>query len=63
VKQHPDDNRKVTNYFIVPVEQHITRENLKDVLGPLTYNQFLTKRHELAIPESLQFTKEYDDLK
>ena len=62
-KQHPDNNRKITNYFIVPVEQHITRENLNNILGPLTYNQFMTKRHELIIPDSLHFTKEYEDLK
>ncbi|HLX54181.1 MAG TPA: hypothetical protein VKR58_09575 [Aquella sp.] len=62
-KQHPDENRKITNYFIVPVEQHITRENLKNLMGPLTYDQFLAKRHELSIPDSLQFTKEYENLK
>ena len=63
VKQHPDDNRKIINYFIVPIQDHLTRENINTVFGPLNYDRFIAKRHELMIPDSLQFTKEYEDLK
>jgi hypothetical protein len=53
----------ITNYYIVLVEKDLTRANPKNLMGPLTYEQFISKRHELNISDNLDFTKVYENLK
>jgi hypothetical protein len=63
-QQHPNNNRKIINYFIVPV--NYTHKHWGDnygSIGPLTIEQFNEKRKELNIPDSLKFTIVKDDLK
>jgi uncharacterized protein DUF3997 len=63
-QQHPDNNRKINNYFILPV--NYTKKRWGDnfgLVGPLTFQQFNEKRKELRIPDSLKFTIINDDLK
>ncbi len=61
-KQHPDNNRKIINYFIVPVYKEYTLFPKKGIIGPLTLQQFHVKTQELAI-DNLTFTKEIESLK
>lgn len=63
VKQHPSNNKSITNYYIVPVYKENTLWAGKGVVGPLTLEQFTEKRKELSIPDDLTFTKEIEDLK
>lgn len=62
-KQHPSNNRAITNYYIVPIYKENILSPEKGVIGALTLEQFNEKRRELNIPESLVFTKEIEDLK
>jgi hypothetical protein len=66
VKQHPrvfpdPPNKKVTNYYIIPNHKTIPPNIDKEVIGPLTLEQFNQKRKELNI-ESIQFTKVIKEL-
>jgi hypothetical protein len=63
-QQHPNNNRKIINYFIVPVNYKNKHwgDNFGSI-GPLTLEQFNEKRKELGIPDSLRFTIVNDDLK
>ena|SRR3982750_2229886 len=68
VKQHPRSfpkhpDKKITNYYIVPVTDGFNYRTMNGMCGPLTLNQFSEKRIELGIPDSLNFTKEFEDLK
>ncbi|HEX8514832.1 MAG TPA: hypothetical protein VF868_01445 [Bacteroidia bacterium] len=62
-KQHPANNREITNYFIVPIYKEFTYSPEKDVVGPLTLEQFNTQREEFGISNSVTFTTEIEDLK
>jgi len=63
-KQHPSNNRDITNYFLLPI-------NKKDkhwgdnfgLIGPLTLAQFNEKERELNISDSIKFTIVKDNLK
>ena len=53
-KQHPlDESRNIdkstTNYFIIPLNQKISKAIDRNYLGPLSFNEFNTKRHELGM--------------
>lgn len=63
VKQHPNNNRNVTNYFILPLIKGFNWRTNNGLLGPLTLDQFNEKRKELNIPDSLKFTIVKDNLK
>ena len=68
VKQHPKvlskpTNKKITNYFILPIKNDFNYRTMNGLVGPITYDQFVLKRHELDIPDSLTFSKEYENLK
>jgi hypothetical protein len=61
-KQHPFDlpnaakpDKTVTNFWIIRVAD-------KTVIGPLTKEEFETRRNSLGVPPALQFTKEFPDL-
>ena len=64
VKQHPNNNKDTTNYFIVPVnyKQKHWGDNFGSI-GPLTLEQFKAKKKELDIPDSLKFNIVRDNLK
>ncbi len=55
VKQHPNNTINITNHFILLINDN-AEPNKKDLLGPLTLEQFNEKRKELKIPDSLKFT-------
>ena len=62
-QQHPGQQDKgVTNYFIVPIHQSDMDNGLLDTIGPLTLAQFNERRQELKIPEKLDFTIVLKDL-
>jgi len=63
VKQHPSNNRTITNYYIVPIYKESTLSPEKGLIGPLTLEQFNEKRKELNISDKVTFTKEIEDLK
>lgn len=68
VKQHPSvlpnpPDKKITNYYILPIKNGMNWSNKNGLIGPLTIEQFIEKRNELNIPESLTFTIEIEDLK
>lgn len=62
VKQHPLNNRKIINYFIVPIYKSINYSPEKGVIGPLSLKQFEENRKDLNISNIL-FTIEIEDLK
>ncbi|MFO0478187.1 MAG: hypothetical protein ACK50L_05345 [Bacteroidota bacterium] len=63
LKQHPSNNRAITNYYIVPIYKEFNYSPEKGVIGALTLEQFNEKRKELNIPDEVTFTKEIEDLK
>jgi hypothetical protein len=63
VKQHPNNNRSITNYFILPLIKGFNWRTNNGLIGPLTLEQFNEKRKELNIPDSLKFTIVKDNLK
>ena len=65
-KQHPEDfpeiDKSITNYFIIPLKDKVGRSAEKNVIGPMSKENFERKRVELNIPESLTFTRVFKDL-
>ena len=67
VKQHPrifpnPPDKKTTNYYILPLTKGMDWRTKNGLLGPLTLEQFIKKRKELNIPDSVTFTKVMKDL-
>jgi hypothetical protein len=62
VKQHPDNNKKITNFYIVPIYKEETYWPEKGLLGPLTFEQFQEKRKELNLT-NVEFTIIKESLK
>jgi hypothetical protein len=62
VKQHPFNNKKIINYFIVPIYKSLNYSPEEGVIGPLNLKLFEEKRKNLNI-SNIIFTKEIDDLK
>ena len=67
-KQHPRaewpkvPNKKITYYYIIPLKIKMTVLPNKNVIGPLTKNEFIAKRMDLGISEKLSFTKVFKEL-
>jgi hypothetical protein len=49
-RQHPDNDRAVTNYYYIDL-QHETVDPNANVHGPMTLEQFQAKKTELGLPE------------
>lgn len=67
VKQHPEksaykSDNTLTNYYIIPLKEPIIKSPEKNVIGPMTKEEFEEMRVELEMPESLNFTKVFEDL-
>lgn len=67
VKQHPREfpnppNKKITNYYILPMKEGFDYRTKNGLIGPLTELEFKEKRKELGVPEELTFTKVIEDL-
>jgi len=60
-KQHPNGDRHITNYFILPVKKGFNWKNNNGLMGPLSLNQFEQKQLELHI-KPIQFSIIYKDL-
>ena len=62
-KQHPSNNKSITQYFIVPIKlKDKVWGNYFGLIGPLSLKQFNSKRLELNIPDSVTFTKVIHEL-
>jgi hypothetical protein len=61
-KQHPNRNKSIVNYFIIPIYKELTYSPEKGLIGPLSLNQFEAKRKELNI-SNLTFDKNIEDFK
>ncbi|GAB4043438.1 hypothetical protein [Spirosoma jeollabukense] len=66
-KQHPlnesrNIDKSITNYFIIPLNQKISKATDRNYFGPLTLDEFNGKRHELGM-DSVPFTIVFKDLK
>jgi hypothetical protein len=65
-KQHPNNfpiiDKSITNYFIIPIKKRVAESVEKNVIGPLTIEEFNAMKTELRVPESLVFTKVFEDL-
>ena len=60
-KQHPNGDKKITNFFIIDAQQDGRYASLsKVVLGPLTESEFKKKAAGLNLPA---FSKELESLK
>lgn len=67
LKQHPyifakPPKTNITNFYILRNQKSFNFRTREGVYGPLTYDQFTLKRHELGIPDSLSFNIVYKDL-
>jgi len=67
-KQHPtiypaNENKNITNYFIVPIKQPVKWTDNNLAIGPLTEDVFWKWRKKLTIPDTLTFTITYNDIK
>lgn len=65
--QHPrkfpnPSDKFVTNYFIVPIENRVHQSPDENKTGPLTEIEFLQKRKELRVPDSLAFSRVIKEL-
>ena len=54
VKQHPNSNKAVTNYFIVDKSEIVPTDPGRAVFGPLTQAEFNAKASSIQLPK---FTK------
>ncbi len=60
-KQHPNQDKKITNYFIIDAQRDSKMADNKDVVtGPLNEREFQEKVKELNLPA---FTKTLESLK
>lgn len=64
-KQHPKEfggrvNKTITNYYILPLFPKMNWRNRNGLIDPLTLEQFLFKRKELTISDSLMFSMEWE---
>lgn len=60
-KQHPDNNRAVTNYFILPIKTNFDWKSKNGLMGPLTLEQFKKISNDLKISK-IEFSICYKDL-
>lgn len=61
-KQHPDGNKQITNYLIIPLKFKLHIDPEENKFGPLNFQEFQNKRIELKIPKNLQFTEVFENL-
>lgn len=66
LKQHPRDfpnesNKAVTNYYIIPIKDRISKAPEKNFYGPLTSKSFEQKKNELGL-QSIDFTIVFKDI-
>ena len=67
-KRHPYNfsqppNTEITNYYILQIKSEFNFRTMDGLIGPLTLEQYQLKRLELGIPDSLMFSREYENLK
>jgi hypothetical protein len=65
IKQRPEVlvemNKSITYYFIIPLKSKISNSVEKNVVGPLTKEEFAKKCRELKVSKDLKFTRFYGD--
>lgn len=66
-KQHPQNSslsmeREKINYFIIPLKKKKMESPDENKYGPLTKEEFLQKRIEIGIPDSVNFSLVFKDL-
>ncbi len=66
-KQHPckpgdTPNKKITNYYIIPLKNKISEKPVENKIGPLTKSEFEFQRKKLGISADLDFTIIIKDL-
>jgi hypothetical protein len=61
LKQHPNDNRNVTNYFILAHKEAKEQAGKAFVFTPLTLKEFEQQRKKLHL-EKVKFTTVFKDL-
>lgn len=66
-KQHPlvnnQINKSVTNYFIIPIKNKVSRFEDLNKIGPLNKEEFNATRIEIGIPTNLNFSIIFNKLK
>ena len=60
-KQHPckfgdTPNKKITNYFIIPLKNKLSEDPVENKIGPLSKIEFEHERKKLGIDKDLDFT-------
>jgi hypothetical protein len=60
-KQHPSNNRNITNYFILPIKKGFDWTTKNGLIGPLTINQFNDVRKDLRLGQTI-YTIVYQNL-
>jgi hypothetical protein len=55
-KQHPVNNKTTIFYYIVLIEDSLKPPRSPILSGPMNYNQYVSKRKELNISDSLKFS-------
>ena len=67
-KQHPaiypeKENRSITNYFIISLQDTVTWTAQNIATGPLSEKEFLEKRKKLNVADTLNFFITYNSIK
>lgn len=52
VKQHPMNDRQITNYFIVPVKDRFNEQASNGLIGPFTFKQYRKVRDKLHLEKT-----------
>ncbi len=60
-KQHPckfgdTPDKKITNYYIIPLKNKLSDNPVENKIGPLTKSEFEFQRKKLGISDDLNFT-------
>jgi hypothetical protein len=58
-----EENRNITNFYIVKINDQYTNRPDSGVFGPLTFDEYTIKKKELHISDGITFTKVIDYLK
>ncbi|WP_040496645.1 DUF3997 domain-containing protein [Fulvivirga imtechensis] len=67
VKRHPREwpsmpDKSIKQYYIIPITEPVDEVAEYNRIGPMTKEEFERKREELRVPQSLTFTKVFENL-
>ncbi|ELR71230.1 hypothetical protein C900_02845 [Fulvivirga imtechensis AK7] len=55
-------DKSIKQYYIIPITEPVDEVAEYNRIGPMTKEEFERKREELRVPQSLTFTKVFENL-